>query len=259
MVRNLPAYMPRLMMTFAATLALVFAAALPVFAQSTPEPGAGPSTPSVMPTEDQAVFAFVQASSSLVAVDVMVDDQPVLTNVAFGDVSDFLIVDSGDHNVKLVPAGGDVSQALTDSDLTMDGGKVYDLVAAGPTDEVEVKSFEFNNDPVTGENARIRIIHAADTVDAIDVAPVDGDPIVSDLSYFNASDHTDYRAGEVQFEVRATGEQGSLVTLPTFNAEAGSSLDIIVTTDAQANPVGLILGAFPGVELTDDEVATPAT
>ena len=241
-----------------AVFGLMFAMAAPSFAQSTPVPGANPTTPSITLGDDQAGFAFAQASGSLVTVDVMVDDQPVLTNIAFGSVSEFLTVASGDHTLKLVPAGGDVSQSLVSADVTMDSGKLYTVVSAGPSDKVEVKSFEINKDPVTANDARLRAIHAADTVDAIDIAPVGGDPIFSNLSYFNASDHADYRAGDVSLEVRASGEEGSLVTLPSFQVEAGSSIDIIIANDAQGSPVALMVGVFAGANQGEDEVASPA-
>ena len=258
MIRALPERVPRLLVAGLAVFALMLAMAAPGFAQGTPQAGMNPSTPSITLGDDQAGLVFVQASPSLVTVDVMVDDQPVLTNIAFGSVSEFLTVASGDHTIKLVPAGGDVSQALNSTDVTMDSGKLYDVVAAGPSDKIEVKSFQINNDPVKADDARLRAIHAADTVDAIDIAPVDGDPIFTNLSYFNASDHADYRAGDVALEVRATGEQGSLVTLPAFKVEAGSSIDIIVANDAQGNPVSLTVGVFAGSDQGENDVASPA-
>lgn len=258
MIRALPGGVQRLLVATFAVFALTFAMAAPGFAQSTPVAGTNPSTPSITLGDNQAAFAFVQASGSLVTVDVMVDDEPVLTNVAFGSVSEFLSVKSGDHTLKLVPAGGDVSQALVSSDITMDNGKLYTVVSAGPSDKIEVKSFEIDKDPVKADDARLRVIHAADTVDSIDIAPVDGDPIFSGLKYFNASDHADYRAGDVTLEIRAAGEKGSLVTLPSFQVEAGSSIDIIIANDAQGTPVALTVGVFAGSDQGGNEVASPA-
>lgn len=248
----------RLFVAGLAVFALMFAIVSPTFAQSTPVPGANPSTPSITLGDDQAAFAFVQASGSLVTIDVLVDDQPVLTNIAFGSVGEFLTVKNGDHTLKLVPAGGDASQALAESKLSMDKGKLYTVVAAGPSDKIEVKAFEINRDPVKAENARFRVIHAADTVDAIDIAPTDGEPIFKDLKYFNASDHADYRAGDVALQVRASGEKGSLVTLPSFQVAAGSSLDIVIANDAQGTPTALIVGVFAGSNQDGDQVASPA-
>lgn len=250
----------RLGAAFVMILATIAVLAGQVGAQSTPQ--AAPGTPTITKEDGKATFAFVQASSSTASVDLMVDDQPVLTSLAFGSVSQYLSVGDGKHTVKLVPAGGDASQAIVSSDLTMDSGKVYAVVAAGPSDKVELKSFEMDVDPVQDDNVRLQVVHAANGVDDIDLAPTTpsgSDPILKGISYFNASDNVNFRAGDISLEVRKSGEQGSLVTLPTLSATAGSVIDIIVTTDAQNNPVPIYLGAFAGTESQATQVATPAS
>lgn len=260
MNRVLPEGMQRLVVAALAAIALMFALVSPAFGQATPEgdPVVGPPTPAVTLGDDQAAISVVHASASVPVVDILIDDEAALSGVSFGTVSEFLNVDSGDHNVKVVPAGGDVSQALVDTDLSLDSGKVYAVVAAGTVEEPEVKAFEINNDPTTNDAIRLMAIHAASTVDAIDIAPVMGDPVIEDLSYFNASDSVDYTGQTVDLEVRATGEIGSLAVLPSFPAMAGSSIAIVVTTDAQGKPLPLYVGTFPGTEADAEEVATPA-
>lgn len=261
MDRVLPGGAHRFVLATVAAIALMFAMVAPAFGQATPAgtPPVGPATPAITLGDDQAAISVVHASAAIPAVDVLLDDQVVLSNVSFGTVSEFLNVDSGDHNVKVVPAGGDVSQAVVDSDVSFDSGKVYAVVAAGTADEPEVKAFEINNDPTANDAVRLVAIHAASGVDAIDLAPVGGDPIIENLSYFDASDSDDYTGQTVDLEVRANGEKGSLATLPPFPATPGSSIAVIVTTDAQANPIALYVGVFPGTEADDEEVATPAT
>ncbi len=260
MSRALPGGMQRLMIVAIASLALLFAMVAPAFAQSTPEatPVAGPATPPITLGDDEAAIAVVHASAAVPAVDILLDDEVALSNVSFGAVSEFLSVASGDHNVKVVPAGGDVSQAVVDVDVTLDSGNVYAVVAAGTAEEPEVKSFEINNDPTANDSIRVMAIHAAAGVDGIDIAPVGGDPIIEDLTYFNAADGVDYTGASVELEVRATGETGSLAVLPAFPATFGSSIAVIVTTDAMGEPVPLFLGTFPGTEEDAEEVATPA-
>jgi hypothetical protein len=254
-------YSRRTLLATTAAMALSVSVAPRVFAQSTPEatPAAGAvATPTINLGDDQAAVAVVHAASAAGAVDILVDDQVALSGVEFGAVSEFLMVDSGDHNVKVVPAGGDASQAVIDTDVTLDSGNVYAIVAANGTEEPEAKAFEINNDPVEDGNSRIIAIHAAPTVDAIDIAAAGGDPVIEDLSYFDASDATDFMGTSAEFEVRATGETGALFTLPAIELTPGSSIAIVVTTDAQGNPVPLIVGTFPGQESDEDESTTPA-
>lgn len=244
------------MLMVLALLASAFGAR--VSAQSTPV--AQPATPQVTTGDDKAAFTFVQASSSMVTVDVMIDDQVVLSGVKFGSVSEYLTVDKGKHTFKVVPAGGDSSQGIASADITTDSGKIYDVVAAGPSDKVELKSFEMLLDPVSADNVRLRVIDAANTGDKLDLAPTmpaGSDPILKGTDYFNASDHVDFRAGDINLELRKSGEEGSLIQLPTFHAEAGSVVDIIVTTDAQNNLVPILVGAQAGSDQNPTQVASP--
>lgn len=260
MQRLIPAGGFRSLLALIAVFAMVLTASATALAQTTPEatptPG-GIATPTLDLPDDQAAIAVVHAAASAPAVDVLVDDEVALSNVEFGTVSEFLMIDSGDHNVKVVPTGGDVSQAVVDTDVSLDSGKVYAVVAASGSDGPEVKAFEINNEPVADGSSRIIAIHAASTVDAIDIAAVGGEPIIEDVSYFNASDAADFTGTTAEFEIRATGEQGSLVTLPPFELSAGSSVALIVTTDAMGQPYPLVVGTFPGNESDEEVVTTP--
>jgi hypothetical protein len=253
----------RLVAAMSVALTLLLAMTATISAQSTPAatPAAGAiSTPAITLEDDQAAIAVVHAASAAPAVDILVDDEVVLSGVEFGTVSEFLKVPSGDHNVKVVPAGGDASQAVIDSDVSLDSGNVYAVVAANGTDDgPELKAFEINNDPVSDGNTRIIAIHAAPTVDAIDISAAGGDPIISDLSYFDASDAADFMGTSAAFEIHAAGEEGVLNTLPEIQLEAGSSIAIVVTTDAQANPIALVVGTYPGQEGDEDQIATPVS
>ncbi|HEV2528713.1 MAG TPA: DUF4397 domain-containing protein [Thermomicrobiales bacterium] len=242
-------------------LALTLVMAVGAFAQSTPEATPVPgqiSTPAITLEDDMAAISVVHAAAAAPAVDILVDDEAVLTGIEFGAVSEFLSVNSGDHNVKVVPAGGDASQAVIDTDVELESGKIYAMVAANGEDEPEIKAFEINNERVADDNSRVIAIHAASAVEAIDIAAVGGDPIIEDLSYFNASDASDFMGTSAEFEVRLTGEEGAVATLPALTLQPGSSIAIIVTADAMGEPTALVVGTYPGQESDEEEVATPA-
>ena len=69
---------------------------------------------------DAARVRVLHASPDAPNVDIYLDDTKVdaLTNVPFKAISAYLSVPSGAHNVKVVPTGGTVTDAVIDAGVT---------------------------------------------------------------------------------------------------------------------------------------------
>jgi hypothetical protein len=87
------------------------------------------------PAEGEIRLRLVHASPSTGAVDVYVgaptDDittvTPTLSNVAFGDVSNYLTVDEGTYRIRLTAVGD--TEAVVDQELTLSSGEVRTIIA----------------------------------------------------------------------------------------------------------------------------------
>ena len=64
------------------------------------------------PPEDEAEVSFVHASPDAGTVDVIVDDEPLLEDVDFGDVSDYFAVEPGEYEI-VVESDGDPVLSVT--------------------------------------------------------------------------------------------------------------------------------------------------
>jgi len=80
--------MSRRIMALVGTMLFAFAVVLPVGAQSS-----------------MAMVRVIHASPDAPAVDVYVDGNAVLTNVAFPAISNYLELPAGPHSVAVAPAG----------------------------------------------------------------------------------------------------------------------------------------------------------
>jgi len=76
----------------------------------------------------------VHASPDAPAVDVRVENETVLSNVSFGDVSDYLELESGTYNVSIVTADEDETVVL-DTNVTFEPRTVTTLAASGEISE----------------------------------------------------------------------------------------------------------------------------
>lgn len=144
--------------------------------------------------EGTVALRVVHASPDAPAVDVYADglNDPLFSNVAYGDVSDYLMVPEGTYNIQLRSAGalGSSAPVYETGDLTVSEGDVITAIATGFLSSLDAED-EFRVLPLfedfadAGSSARVRIVHAspdAPTV-AIDVGN-DGSPEIAALDRF---------------------------------------------------------------------------
>ena len=102
-------------------------------------------------------------------VDLFVDSKPVLSNVPYKAISDYLLLDSGQHNIAVFPVND--SAPLVEVSLKLDPNTSYTALVHGDVSEgqIDVLALEDNlNCPSLGD-AHLRFVHAAATVPAVDI------------------------------------------------------------------------------------------
>jgi hypothetical protein len=73
------------------------------------------------------------------------------------------------------------------------------------------------------DSAQVRVAHFAYDAPAVDIAPVGGDPVITELAYPDATGYLDLPPGSYTLEVRPAGETTAVFTLPTLDLAAGTS------------------------------------
>ena len=86
--------------------------------------------------EDQARLRVIHASPDAGAVDIGIEgnDENLFGGLDFGASSEYVILDAGEYSLEVRPGGDDMTVALR-SDVTLEAGMVYDLVAIGRPDD----------------------------------------------------------------------------------------------------------------------------
>ena len=155
-------------------------------------------------------------------VDVYVAGDAVLEDVPYRTVSDYLDVQSGTYQV-MITAAGDMDTVVYDQELEVPAGE-FTIAALGElAEENEAFGVEVYEDDVSdpGEDARVRLVHAAPDAPNVDVT-VGGDPLFEDVP-FGAAGSTTVAAGEYTLEVRPATENndGDVVAEFDLTPEAG--------------------------------------
>jgi hypothetical protein len=177
--------------------------------------------------QQSAYLRAVHASPDAPAVDVLVNNETVLSNVSFGAVSDYLTLEAGTYNVTIA-AAEDPDTVVFDGQVTLDPRSVTTVAATGEISEGAATSFEpilFEDSaftPAENESA-ISIAHLAPDAPAVDVTAGNGSVVLADnVTFQNASDYVTVPAGNYTAEIRAAtaGNNGSIVTTVDVSLES---------------------------------------
>jgi len=206
----------------------------------------------------------VHASPDAPPVDVMVENETVLSDVPFGAVSDYLALDAGTYNVTIA-AAEDSETVLFDGEVTLEPGSVTTLAASGEVSEDAESAFELvaygdtASTPADNESA-LRVIHLSPDAPPVDITAPGGNVVLVDgLSFQNASDYVTVPEGNYTLEIRAATENGNGPILTTVNmslnggtaysamavgyqnpdeAPADTEFEVILTEDATSGTNG---------------------
>jgi hypothetical protein len=176
--------------------------------------------------EGDACINVVHASPDAPAVDVYLNGEEALADLAFGAISGWVAVPAGEHQVQVTPAGEAVDAAVIDAMVTVDAGAAYHIAATGLVAEITPQIYQVDLSMLADDEARIRVIHTSPDAPAVDVVVKDGDVLIENLAFPDASDFLTVPAGSYDLEVRPTGTEDVALDLPGVALEAGMVYDV---------------------------------
>lgn len=169
---------------------------------------------------------FMHAAPDAPAVTVVVDDAVVVENLAFPTIGTYLTLPAGTHHITVVPAGQLASAALIATDVTFAADGAYTAIAVNePTPALTVVADDLRA-PAPGM-ARVRVIHMSPDAPGVDVAVINGPPLVTGIAYTEHSTYQEIAAGTYNLRVVVTAGSTVIVQLPNTTLQAGTIYDLI--------------------------------
>jgi hypothetical protein len=169
---------------------------------------------------DTANVRVVHASPDAPNVDVAVDGDTVLEDVAFGTVSDYLAVPGGDRTVSITPTGG--MEAVFDGTVSVTAEEDYTVVAAGEVGDMADTSFDplvladDNSEPMDGD-ARVRVVHVSPDAPAVDVTTGTEPTVLVDGAAYRDAASVSVAAGDYTLDVRGDTESNDGDVVGSFD------------------------------------------
>ncbi|HEX2375414.1 MAG TPA: DUF4397 domain-containing protein [Actinomycetota bacterium] len=162
------------------------------------------------------VAAAAQGSAALVrvahfspdapAVDVYVNDDKVLSGVGYPTVSKYLELPAGNYDLAVRPAGAAASSdPVVEATAEVEAGAAYTVAAVGALDDIAAEIFADDLSAPASGKAKLRVIHAAPEVPAVDVAVEGGPTLFQGAEFPSATDYAEVAAGTYPVQVKAAG------------------------------------------------------
>jgi len=191
--------------------------------------GLGDGSFTVVPAVDAALAGVRVGHFSADApnVDVYADGSPVLMDVPFGAVSDYLYVPAGAYRIQVVPTGASLDEGpvVIDAELTFEGGTLTTVAATNELADITPVVLADEPAPVP-DQAQVRVVHLSADAPKVDVAP-DGsrakEATFKNLRYGKAKPYATVPAGEYDLEVRPAGKRKAAFDIDPLTLEAGKS------------------------------------
>lgn len=160
------------------------------------------------------------------AVNVIVDGNTVLENVAFGDISDYLEIEAGSHGVDVVSAtGGDT---VIDTTLDLEEDTDYTVLAIGELASIRPLVLVDENRSVE-DRTRVRFVHTSPDAPAVDVSVADEAPLFRDIGFGDASDYISVNASTYDVHVMPAGSDETVLSLSDVDLPSGRTVTVLAT------------------------------
>jgi hypothetical protein len=169
-------------------------------------------------TGEYTIVRVAHFSPDAPNVDVYVDDERVLSDVAFGAITDYLTIQPGSREIRITAAGDPDTVAF---EGTVDfASTAYTVVATGELTEDSFEPLVLKEGTTRPEEGttRVRLVHASPDAPAVDVTVGDGETTLFDgVSFGEVTDYVTVPGGMYTLEVRADGNEdaGPVATLDT--------------------------------------------
>lgn len=175
-------------------------------------------------------------------VDVYVNGEPVLTDVAYTTISDYLPLPAGTQQVT-VYATGDTSTPVIDTPVEVAAGGAYTIAAVGLVADGSLTAQVYEDDlrsPTAG-NAKVRVVHASPDAGPVDVVPRGGDPLVEGLTFPDATPYVEVPEGTYTLDVNPAGTTDTVLTVPDVALADGAVYSAFAVGTVYADSLQVLL------------------
>jgi len=213
------------------------------------------NAPAVQDPENSQV-RIAHMSADAPAIDVRVDNETVVQDLEFGDVTDYLDVQEGNRQVTIVTAENETT--VLETQLSVPANERLTVAAVGQvaenaTEEFRLVTLSDARRAPTGANASVRLVHVSPDLGPVDVTVNrTGEVLFDDVTFGNATEYVTVPSGVYTLNVREATESndGAIVSTHTESLQNRTAYSVFAAPEDEQpdEPVAL----FVAIDQTDN-------
>jgi Domain of unknown function (DUF4397) len=167
---------------------------------------------------------WLHAGVSTGKVEVHINNDEVLDEFEYSDVSDWIDLDPGSNRVTITADRAGFNYAIFDAVYPVPAGNDYHAIIT----DVLILTDVVDRSPIPDRGARLRIVHASvDTPEVNVVATSDNTDLATQLAYSRTSDYVEVPAGDFEVAVNLAGTGDNVLT-QTVTLEGDQVYDLVL-------------------------------
>lgn len=174
----------------------------------------------------------VHLSPDAPAVDIWVDGSKVISDLEFGEVTDYLRVPfsrgQDTYNIQVVPAG-QTSPVVINANLKARPLRDYTIVAADRLANIQPIVIEDHRLVRPVFKSAVRFVHTSPDAPAVDIAVQNGPVLFSNVVFTDVEDYLKVAKGTYDLEVRLAGTTTVVLSVDDVSLMRGKMYTIFAT------------------------------
>lgn len=161
--------------------------------------------------QQQSYVRVFHASPNAPNVDIYVNGQLLLQDVAYKQISDYIPVMPGDYRIMITATGQ--QEAVLTKDVNVPANSAITLAAAGKVENLKLLPYQDDLYPEQGK-AKVRFIHLSPDAPRVDIAVKGGDVLFSNVGFEESTPYKSLPPTKVDLEVRPAGSKQVVLMIP---------------------------------------------
>ncbi|MBC8061329.1 MAG: DUF4397 domain-containing protein [Clostridiaceae bacterium] len=166
-------------------------------------------------TQMNSYIRVFHASPNSPAVDVYANENLIVKDLAYKELSQYLPVPFGNYNIKVYPSG-QMTNPVINTNIYIPENTVFNVAAIGVLPNISLYPIQEPNTAQESGKACVRFIHLSPNAPAVDIKLTDGTTVFNNVAYKDITNYVNVPAGTYTFKVTPNGTDNVVLTVPNI-------------------------------------------
>lgn len=188
---------------------------------------------------------MLHASPDSPAVDIYINNNPIIKGLAYKGFTDYMPIPSGSHNIKIYPSGN-TTRPIVDTNLFIPDGIIYTVAAIGTLPNISLLPIEDTRRPIIQGKTLLRFAHLSPEAPNQDITLTQGTPLFKNIGYKQITKYIPINPGLHRIQALVAGTDKVILDVPNITLHPNKFYTIYEVGLTSKNPTLQVLIPLDG-------------